>query len=119
MDRNEMETTAVDLHDREVAQVCGAVPLSRVEALMLPGDFPDVLDLFPARPEWMASAACRESDPAMFFPSRGEVTDEARELCRECPARGPCLDFALEQGLVGVWGGTSDRERRAIRRGVA
>ncbi|HEX2191809.1 MAG TPA: WhiB family transcriptional regulator [Acidimicrobiales bacterium] len=116
--RHEVEATAVELYNRELAQV-GGMSLSRIEALMLPGDVPDVLDLFPARPQWMASAACRDSDPDTFFPSRGEVTDEARELCGECPARRPCLEFALEHGLVGVWGGTSDQERRALRRAAA
>jgi len=41
-------------------------------------------------------------------------------LCVPCPIRAECLDFALADGcLVGVWGGTSARERKTMRRSVA
>lgn len=84
---------------------------------MQPGDAFTLVDLIPTRPRWMADAACRGVDSAVFFPSRGEPTEAARELCAGCPARGPCLAYALDdEGLEGVWAGTSKRERRAMRR---
>ena len=87
------------------------------EALMQPGELLTLGDVFPARPAWMASAACRGVNAATFFPSRGEPTDAARELCAGCPARGPCLAYALDdEALEGVWAGTSKQQRRAMRR---
>jgi WhiB family redox-sensing transcriptional regulator len=40
-----------------------------------------------------------------------------REMCEACPVRGECLDFALaDESITGLWGGTTDAERREIRR---
>jgi WhiB family redox-sensing transcriptional regulator len=55
----------------------------------------------------------------VFFPARndGFTLAVARQLCRGCAVRAECLTYALELGadLVGVWGGTSERQRRALR----
>lgn len=71
---------------------------------------------------WAARGACRHSDPELFFPltsagpAAGQVTS-AKAVCARCPVRSECLDFALESGQdSGVWGGTSEDERRLIRR---
>jgi WhiB family redox-sensing transcriptional regulator len=41
--------------------------------------------------------------------------DRARKICATCPAIEPCLEYALENRIDhGVWGGTSERERRRI-----
>jgi WhiB family transcriptional regulator, redox-sensing transcriptional regulator len=41
-----------------------------------------------------------------------------RALCEGCPVRQECLETALaDDSLVGLWGGTTDAERREIRRG--
>ena len=38
-------------------------------------------------------------------------------MCRRCPSMDPCLTWALETGQdAGVWGGTSEEERRALTR---
>ena len=78
--------------------------------------YPRVADLIPARPGWMARAACRGMAPGIFFPSRGEATDEAREVCAGCPVGEPCLAYAVAGDLEGVWAGTWKRERRGMRR---
>ena len=72
---------------------------------------------------WRDDAACRHADPDLFFPV-GETgpalpqIDEAKRICQACPARTPCLAWALEHGVAaGIWGGTTEEERRAIRRG--
>lgn len=45
--------------------------------------------------------------------------DEAKRICQACQARTPCLAWALDQGISsGVWGGTTEDERRAIRRAL-
>lgn len=66
-------------------------------------------------------AACRHADPELFFPvgTAGPALrqiDEAKRICRACPAREACLAWALEHGVAaGVWGGTTENERRALR----
>jgi WhiB family redox-sensing transcriptional regulator len=67
--------------------------------------------------EWLARAACRGMDPELFFPDRGESTEQAKAVCAACPVRAECLDHALTNvERFGIWGGLSERERRAIRR---
>jgi WhiB family redox-sensing transcriptional regulator len=67
--------------------------------------------------DWMARGKCRESDPTIFFPSDGMGVQIARRICAECPVKAPCLEYALSNRVDhGVWGGTSERERRRILR---
>jgi WhiB family redox-sensing transcriptional regulator len=64
---------------------------------------------------WLDNAACRPYPTEMFFPIAGEDTSKAREVCLGCPVSLECLDFALRSGQKhGIWGGTSERERRRI-----
>ncbi|MGW3633562.1 WhiB family transcriptional regulator [Streptomyces sp. NPDC005122] len=71
---------------------------------------------------WRESAACRTVDPDLFFPigSTGPAlpqVEEAKAVCRRCPVRDECLRWALDTGqTIGVWGGTSENERRTLRR---
>ncbi|MFB7224259.1 WhiB family transcriptional regulator [Streptomyces sp. NPDC002596] len=71
---------------------------------------------------WRMQAACRDEDPDLFFPigSTGPAlvqTEEAKEVCRGCPVREQCLEWAMENGQdSGVWGGLGEAERRALKR---
>lgn len=69
-----------------------------------------------ARPAWQMDAVCAGYGPRLFFPERGESTSAARDLCERCPVRAQCLDYALEHYEYGYWAGTSERERRRMRR---
>jgi WhiB family redox-sensing transcriptional regulator len=61
----------------------------------------------------MEEAACRSSNPDVFYPARGESTEDAKAICQQCPVRQECLDHAIEKReLQGVWGALSVRERR-------
>ena len=72
------------------------------------------------RPDWHHQAACRGCDPDLFYPERGATVTAAKAICAACPVRGECLDYALEVGEHhGIWGGTSERQRKRIRLGVA
>jgi WhiB family redox-sensing transcriptional regulator len=68
--------------------------------------------------DWWRSAACRDVDPELFFPvaSQGpgaEETARAKEFCAGCGVRRECLQYALAtRQMHGVWGGTSEDERR-------
>ena len=71
--------------------------------------------------DWREDAACRDADPDLFFPIGTIGTalrqiEEAKRICRTCPARIQCLAWALDNGVgEGVWGGTTPDERRVIR----
>jgi WhiB family redox-sensing transcriptional regulator len=68
-------------------------------------------------PSWVEDAICPQTDPEMFFPSRGGPTKDAKRVCGMCPVRAQCLEWALEDpDLDGIWGGTSYRERQALRK---
>ena len=70
----------------------------------------------PALGGWRDRAACRGADLEVFFPGRGESAEPARQICAGCPVRQPCLDYALSHGIVhGIWGGLTERDRRALR----
>ena len=65
--------------------------------------------------EWMAEGNCASRPPSLFFPSDGVGVDAARRICNECPVKDQCLEYALENRIDhGVWGGTSERERRRL-----
>jgi WhiB family transcriptional regulator, redox-sensing transcriptional regulator len=64
---------------------------------------------------WMAEGLCRNYPPAAFFPSDGVGVDRARKICGGCAVADACLEYALDNRIDhGVWGGTSERERRRI-----
>ena len=78
-----------------------------------------------ARPpslDWMSRGACRREDPELFFPAELaglvplEQISAARDVCSRCPVRPSCLSYAVRIRPDGVWGGTTEAERRAMRR---
>ncbi len=67
------------------------------------------------------SAACQDEDPELFFPvsavgpGRQDIA-RAKAVCASCLVRRPCLQFAMATHQVhGVWGGTTEEERRRLR----
>jgi WhiB family redox-sensing transcriptional regulator len=71
---------------------------------------------------WRNEALCRDTDPDLFFPvgTTGPALaqiENAKAVCRQCPAQTACLEFALSTNQdTGIWGGTSEEERRKLRR---
>jgi WhiB family redox-sensing transcriptional regulator len=64
---------------------------------------------------WQDFARCAETDPEAFFPEKGESTRAARRVCASCGVQQLCLDYALRhREQFGIWGGTSEQERRRI-----
>lgn len=98
---------------------------AEVRWLMEPGTVhePSLLfEILRQRPAWMKRAACRGEPTERFFPGRGDDVRPALELCRACPVRRECADYALGStagtlGLSGIWGGLSARQRRRLREG--
>ncbi len=74
----------------------------------------------PGTGDWWERAACRGLDTSLFFPGRGESIAEAEAVCASCEVRDDCLWFALGDTArspqrFGVWGGSSERQRRRLR----
>jgi WhiB family redox-sensing transcriptional regulator len=72
---------------------------------------------FPALPgAWASLGLCGQTDPEVFFPEKGGSTADAKKVCMRCPVRAQCLAFALDNNeRHGIWGGLSERERRALK----
>jgi WhiB family redox-sensing transcriptional regulator len=64
---------------------------------------------------WVTDAACRGMDPNAWFPERGDLVAPLKAICADCPVKEPCAEYAVME-KYGIWGGKSERERRAIRR---
>lgn len=65
---------------------------------------------------WAVHAACAGVDPDTLF-VRGAAQRQARQVCYSCPVRIDCLADALDSNTTyGVWGGLTERERRALAR---
>ena len=75
-----------------------------------------------SRPDWRADAACRYTDPELFFPDRDmrsarAQVKTAKLICRGCPVSATCLSWALASGQeAGIWGGLTEDERRRLHR---
>jgi WhiB family redox-sensing transcriptional regulator len=74
------------------------------------------------RHAWLAQAACRDTDPELFFPERGHARQgqKAKQVCAGCPVRQPCRDLAVRAASGrgedhGIFGGTKPHERTGLR----
>ena len=66
--------------------------------------------------EWATRASCRSADPDELF-VQGAAQNKAKTICSGCPVRTECLADALDSRMeFGVWGGMTERERRALLR---
>ena len=72
---------------------------------------------------WQLRAACRGPQSVVFFPpATFERKDEklerearAKDICRTCPVKEPCLDYAVRiKEPHGIWGGLNEAERRNL-----
>ncbi len=64
---------------------------------------------------WAVLAKCRNTNDVLFCESSEQK--QVREFCRGCPVRAQCLADALDNKIPwGIWGGMTERERRALLR---
>lgn len=84
-------------------------------------EYEELLQLLDNRPPWHADALCKEAPPTVsWFPTKGDTGAAAKAICRRCLAVDDCLAYALaDPDIDGTWGGTTLKERRAIRAGKA
>jgi WhiB family transcriptional regulator, redox-sensing transcriptional regulator len=63
---------------------------------------------------WVAKARCRSINPDELF-VRGAAQRKAAAICQHCPVIAECLAEALDNQVeFGVWGGMTERQRRAL-----
>lgn len=65
-------------------------------------------------PEWWDRAPCKGLTD-LFYPETGETTAGAKAVCSTCEYAAECRALGMPE-LHGVWGGTSERDRRRLRR---
>ncbi len=69
------------------------------------------------RPDWQKYGTCRGEGTDIFFHERySHAVREAKKLCDICVVRQKCLDFAIDNDCVGVWGGLTTVERKNQKR---
>lgn len=68
-------------------------------------------------PDWMSFGNCAGLDSDLMFPRTTKGTDDAKKVCRDCIVRERCLEYALTPPFEkwGVWGETSEKQRRSMR----
>jgi WhiB family redox-sensing transcriptional regulator len=75
-----------------------------------------------SRRGWDKHAACRDTDPELFFPDSvaTEQAAQARKVCRSCPVARECFGFALANRIgFGIWGGYSPKQRTQFLKGAS
>ncbi len=65
---------------------------------------------------YLDEAECRGLDPELFYAEGVVAVADAKARCAVCPVQPRCLDWAVLREEFGIWGGTTARERAAIRR---
>jgi WhiB family redox-sensing transcriptional regulator len=66
---------------------------------------------------WTEDAVCARTDPEAFFPEKGGSNRTGKALCDTCPAKAPCLQWALDHNeQYGIFGGTSREDRQKMKR---
>ena len=63
---------------------------------------------------------CATTDPEAFFPEKGQGGERsikiAKSLCKTCAYTVKCLQWAIDNKETGIWGGTTEKERRSMAR---
>jgi WhiB family transcriptional regulator, redox-sensing transcriptional regulator len=71
--------------------------------------------------------ACANVDPELFFPQETEIAPNkvvskyvnlatAKQICASCPLTFQCLEYALKNVEIGIWGGTTESQRESLRK---
>jgi len=63
---------------------------------------------------WVSKGLCKDADPDQLF-VQGAAQRQAAVICRHCPVMKECAADALDNQIeFGVWGGMTERQRRAL-----
>ncbi len=70
---------------------------------------------------WMVDGECRRrgmSPNEFFLLQSGHYSKAALDACANCVVQLACMEYAVANEEYGLWGGTSERQRRRIRMGL-
>jgi WhiB family redox-sensing transcriptional regulator len=92
-------------YDTALAQTATNGPTSFLESIIKPES-------------WVKSASCAQIGGDFWFPEgKGTQNNEAKAICRACPARAACLEYAMRTNQTeGIWGATTPFQRANMRR---
>jgi WhiB family redox-sensing transcriptional regulator len=82
-----------------------------LQGFSLPKDYPDFSS--------QGAPPCSEAMPDAYFPegsSSYTYARSAKKICSTCPYQIACLEYALKNNELGIWGGTTEGERRRMKR---
>lgn len=63
---------------------------------------------------WQSEANCVGIPGKIFFSDESEKKGLYKEFCNGCSVKSECLEYALVYDLSGIWGGTTDKDRRRV-----
>lgn len=67
--------------------------------------------------QWLEQARCQDRETEIFFVRGAAKARRAQNICGNCPVRQECLEYAIAEEIeFGVWGGLTERQRRALLR---
>jgi WhiB family transcriptional regulator, redox-sensing transcriptional regulator len=109
------------MHDASSAQrtrISAPAGSRRRQRLAPPSMVDDARAALTARPasRWWDHGHCKGHDTELFMADDHASVGAAKALCADCDVRIDCLGDVLRAPLVvGVWGGTTAREREVLR----
>jgi len=78
----------------------------------------ELLDRALESPAFFADASCKDADATLFFAASNSKIAHAKAICNNCPIRQMCLEWAMKNAEDGIYGATTPRERKKIRKGA-
>ena len=67
-------------------------------------------------PRWRTYANCKDASKNTFVTTKGQSLKPALALCSTCVVSTACLNYALDNNCVGIWGNTTAKQRAKIKR---
>jgi WhiB family redox-sensing transcriptional regulator len=65
---------------------------------------------------WRKYANCSDVSKDVFIIKKGQTTQRALWFCETCVVKKACLGYALDNNCIGIWGGTTQKQRAKIKR---
>ncbi|WJZ48485.1 WhiB family transcriptional regulator [Actinomycetia phage DSL-LC01] len=65
---------------------------------------------------WQEHAACVSKLDLFFDETRKKIVKKAKAVCAVCPVKIHCLEHAIANDEIGIWGGMTTNERRKLLR---
>ena len=73
------------------------------------------LEVTPVPVQVQLYGLCGGAETDLFFREDVRSQQKALSLCAQCPMQKACLEYAIDNEEFGVWGGTTESQRAALR----